>query len=246
MVWRLLRGPMPVPRTATHALSLAAHDWRAVLVGVLPILSGAAVPWLVWESVGRLGSGELAAAALISTAAYLRIIWQLGEQEHAARKRLGRRYVPPAPDVALAVCGGLLVSLLAPGISAYALVDAVGFPRLAGVVRSYDALVLAETGATLDVVGVAPAGPLVLTPGGNAQVLDARTGAALPFPLTWRADAGGLCIVQDSVLPDSCLSLDPVSGKLRDGDREVVGRVTAVGSGPRANSAGPLGDGLIR
>jgi hypothetical protein len=237
---------MPVPRNATHADSLAAHDWRAVLVGMLPILSGAAVPWLVWESIGRLGSGELAAAALISTAAYLRIIWQLGEQENAARKRLGRRYVPPAPDVALAVCGGLVVSLMAPGISAYALVDAVGFPRLAGVVQSYEPAALAETGATLDVIGVAPAGPVVLVPGGNAQVLDSRTGAVLPFPLSWRADAARLCIVQDAILPDSCLALDPASGKLRDGERGVVGRVTAVGSGPRLTSTAPVVSDLIR
>jgi hypothetical protein len=237
---------MSVPRNASHALSIAAHDWRAVLVGVLPILSGAAMPWLLWESLGRLRSGELAVAALICTCAYLRIIWHLGEQEHAARKRLGRRYVPPAPDVALAVCGGLLVSMMAPGISAYALVDAVGFPRLAGVVRSYDAAVLAETGATLDVIGVGPAGPVVLAPGGNAQVLDARTGAALPFPLSWRADAGGFCIVQDAILPDSCLSLDPLSGKLRDSDRAVVGRVTAVGSGARLTTAGPATLDLIR
>jgi hypothetical protein len=224
---------MPVPRHASYALTLAAHDWRAVAVGMLPIVVGAAVPWLVWASIGRLGSGELAAAGLISTAAYLRIIWQLGEHENAARRRLGRRYVPPAPDVALAVCGGLVISMMAPGISAYALVDAVGFPRLAGAVRSYDAAVLAETGATLDVIGLAPAGPLVLAPGGGALVLDARTGVALPFPVSWRIDAGGLCIMQDSVLPDSCLSLDPSSGKLRDGDLAVVGRVTAVGPGGR-------------
>jgi len=219
-------------RNAFHAFSLAAHDWRAVMVGVLPILSGAAVPWLIWASLGRLGPWELAAAALVSTSAYLRIIWQLGEHEHAARKRLGRRYVPPAPDVALAVCCGLVISLMAPGISAYALVDAVGFPRLAGTVRAYIPAALAETGAILDVIGVAPTGPLVLAPGGAAQVLDARTGAPLPFPLSWRIDGDGLCIVQDAILPDSCLTLDAASGKLRDGDRAVVGRVTAVGVAP--------------
>jgi hypothetical protein len=148
--------------------------------------------------------------------------------------------------VALAVCGGLVVSLMAPGISAYALVDAVGFPRLAGVVRSYDAAVLAETGATLDVMAVAPAGPLVLAPGGNAQMLDARTGAVLPVPLSWRAGIGGFCIVQDAILPDSCLSLDPASGKLRDGEREVVGRVTAVGQGGRPVSSAPGAVELVR
>ena len=193
---------------------------------------------------GPTGSGELALAGLVCASAYLRIIWQLGEQQLAARKRLGRRYVPPAPDVALAVCVGLIVSLMAPGISAYALVDKVGFPRLAGVVRSYDPVALAETGATLDVIGLALGGsPVVLAPGGSAQVFDARTGAMSRLPLSWRSDANGVCIVQDTILPDACMALDAVSGKLRDADRDVVGRITAIGNGLRAATAATIDPG---
>lgn len=225
---------MSVPRDLSGDICRPAHAWRTVLVGVLPILSGAAVPWLLWASVGRLRSGELAAAALGCASAYLWIIFRLGTQEQAARRRLGRRYVPPAPDVAFAVCAGLVVSLMAPGLSTYALVDAVGFPRLAGEVRSYDLATLAATGATLDAIGlVAGGGPLILAPGGRARVRDARTGAILPFPLTWREDGGGFCIVQDSILPDACVTLDPVSGKLRDREQDVVGRVTAIGTAAR-------------
>jgi hypothetical protein len=224
---------MPAPRNAVPALSPAAHEWRPLLVGMLPILSGAAVPWLVWVSLGRLGSGELAVAAVVCASVYLRIIWQLGEHEHAARKRLGRRYVPPAPDVALAVCGGLVISLMAPGLSAYALIDSVGLPRLAGVVRAYESATLAETGARLDLIGLAPGGStVVLAPGGDARALDGRTGAALPFPLSWRVDSGGFCIMQDSIIHDACLRLDAGSGKLRDDGRAVVGRVIAVGAEP--------------
>ena len=55
-------------------------------------------------------------------------------------------------------------------------------------------------GGTLDLVGVAPGGgPLQLTPGGGAHVLD-RSGAAMPFALSWQPSAGGLCILLDDVI----------------------------------------------
>ncbi len=204
------------------------QDWRAVAFGTAPILAGAALPWLLWASLGRLASGELVAAGLISTLVYLRMVWLIGEHENAARRRLGRRYLAPGPQIALALCAGLVVALVAPGLSAVALIEAVGLPRAAGVVRSYESAALAELGGTLDVMGVGlMGGPLHLTPDGSARVLD-RSGAALPFALSWQANAGGLCIVVDQVIGNACLELDRQSGRLRDGARDV-GRVTAIG-----------------
>jgi hypothetical protein len=220
-----------MPRAAPRDVGLAVQDWRAVAFGTAPILAGAAVPWLLWASLGRLGSGELAASGIVCTFFYLRMVWLIGEHENAARRRLGRRYLPPAPQIALVLCLGLIVALVAPGLSAAALIDAVGLPRAAGVVRSYQSAALAELGGTLDLVGVAPGGgPLRLTPDGSARVLD-RSGAAMPFALSWQPSAGGLCILLDDVIGNACLALDPRSGRLRDGERDV-GRVTSVGIAP--------------
>jgi hypothetical protein len=225
---------MPVPRTAHHAVGIAVEDWRAVVFGMMPILAGVAVPWLVWASVGRLGSAELALAGGVSAAAYLRLIWLIGAHEDEARRRLGRRYLAPAPAIALTLCIGLVVTLMAPGLSAVALVDAVGLPRAAGVVRSYKSAALAELGGTLNLVGLglvgeaAGAGPLQLTPDGNARVLD-RSGVATPLSLSWAPRAHGLCILVDSIVGNACLALDPQSGRLRDGSRDV-GRVISIGT----------------
>lgn len=221
---------MPASRAAPRDVGLAAQDWRAVLFGAAPIVAGAAVPWLLWASLGRFSSGELVAAGLVAVLVYLRMVWLIGEHENAARQRLGRRYLAPGPQIALTLCMGLIVTLVAPGLSAVALIDAVGLPRAAGVVHSYELTSLAELGGTLDLVGVAPGGgPLQLTPDGNARVLD-RSGAAMPFALSWQPSAGGLCILLDDVIGNACLALDPRSGRLRDGERDV-GRVTAVGVG---------------
>jgi hypothetical protein len=225
---------MPVPRNAPHEIGLPVQEWRTVAFGMAPIVAGAAVPWLLWASLGRLGPGELAAAGLAATAAYLRLMWMIGVHENEARRRLGRRYLPPAPTIALALCVGLLVTLMAPGLSAVALIDAVGLPRAAGAVRSYESTALAELGGTLDLagvalVGVAPGGgPLQLTPDGSARALD-RSGAATPLALSWRPRADGLCIVIDAIVGNACLALDPRSGRLREGERDV-GRVAAVGA----------------
>jgi hypothetical protein len=220
---------MSVPGTAQRDVGLAVQEWRALAFGTAPILAGAAVPWLLWVSLGRIGPGELAASGIACTLVYLRILWLIGEHENEARRRLGRRYLPPAPQIALALCLGLLVALMAPGLSAVALIDAVGLPRAAGVVRSYESAALAELGGTLEVFGVGPTGPgpLQLTPDGSARVLD-RSGAAMPLALSWQPSAGGLCIVIDDVIGNACLALDRSSGRLRDGERDV-GRVTSVG-----------------
>jgi hypothetical protein len=220
---------MPLPCTVHRDVGLAVHDWRTVAFGTASILAGAAVPWLLWASLGRFNSLELAVAGLVSTAAYLRLVWLVGEQESAARRRHGRRYLPPAPRIAFAVCGGLVAALIAPGLSAVALIDAVGVPRAAGIVRSYESPALAAFGGTLDLMGVGlmSEGPLQLTPDGSVHLL-ARSGAAMPFTLSWRAKAGGLCIVIDQIIGNACLALDQRSGRLRDGSRDV-GRVIAVG-----------------
>jgi hypothetical protein len=221
---------MPVPRTASREVGLAVQEPRAVLLAMAPILSGAAVPWLLWASLGRVNSRELAAAGLISMAAYLRMVWLIGAHESEARRRLGRRYLAPGPRIALALCGGLVVAVMAPGLSAAALIQSVGLPRAAGVVRSYTSAALAELGGTLNLSGVAlSGGPMRLAPDGSAHLLD-RDGVALPVALSWQPRAGGLCILIDAIIGDACLSLDPRSGRLSDGGREV-GRVTSVGIG---------------
>jgi hypothetical protein len=162
------------------------------------------------------------------------MIWLIGEHENEARRRLGRRYLAPAPAIALTLCVGLVVTLMAPGLSAVALIDAVGLPRAAGVVQSYESAALAELGGTLDLVGVGlvgvgpGGGPLQLTPDGSARALDRGGGLATPVALTWQPRADGLCILIDAIVGNACLALDPHSGRLRDGGRDV-GRVAAVG-----------------
>jgi hypothetical protein len=224
---------MLVPRSAHPAAGLAMQDWRAVAFGTAPMLAGAAVPWLIWSSLGWLNSAELMLAGMLATGAYLRMVWMVGQHENEARRRLGRKYLAPGPSFALALCTGLVVTLVAPGLSAVALVEAVGLPRAAGVVRSYESAALADLGGTLDLVGLGLVGvspgsaPLLLTPGGSARVLD-RSGAETPIRLSWAPRAGGLCIVIDEIIGNACLALDPRSGRLREGDRDV-GRVTWVG-----------------
>ena len=224
---------MPVPRSAHHPVGIAVEDWRAVAFGMAPVLAGVAVPWLVWASIGRVAPAELALAGGVSAAAYLRLVWLIGEHENDARRRLGRRYLAPAPTIALVLCGGLVATLMAPGLSAVALIDAVGLPRAAGAVRSYESAALAELGGTLDLAGIglvgaaAGGGPVQLTPDGTARMLD-RAGAAMPLPLSWAPRADGLCILIDSIVGNACLALDRDSGRLRDGARDV-GRVTSVG-----------------
>ncbi len=209
------------------------QDWRAVAFGSAPILAGVLVPWLIWASLGWLNSAELALSCIVSSGAYLRIVWLIGEHENEARRRLGRRYLAPGPTIALILCAGLVGTLMAPGLSAVALIEAVGLPRAAGDVRSYESKALAKLGGTLNLVGLGlvgveqGSGPLQLSPDGNARVLD-RSGAATSVSLSWAPRAGGLCILIDEIVGTACLALDPNSGRLRDGDRDV-GRVTWVG-----------------
>jgi hypothetical protein len=224
---------MPVPRSAYPVVGLAMQDWRAVAFGMAPSLAGIAVPWLMWASLGWVDSRELAVACVISTGAYLRLLWMIGEHENEARRRLGRRYLAPGPTIALVMSVGLVVTLMAPGLSAVALIEAVGLPRAAGAVRSYESAALAELGGTLDLVGLGlvgsepGGGPVQLTPDGSARVLD-RSGVPTQIQLSWAPRAGGLCIAIDDVVGNACLALDPLSGRLRAGERDV-GRVTWVG-----------------
>lgn len=97
----------------------------------MPIIAGAAAPWLIWLVAGRLDSPELAAVSLASCCVYLRVIWIYGDQEAARRATLGRRYAALGPRFALAICCGLAGSMTAPGISTFALIGAVGLARVA-------------------------------------------------------------------------------------------------------------------
>lgn len=108
-----------------------ADGWQMMRACMMPIVAGALAPWVIWLVAGHLGSPELAAVSLASGCVYLRIIWAYGEQELAARQRLGRRYTELGPLFALAVCCGLAGSMTAPGVSTFALIDAVGLSRVA-------------------------------------------------------------------------------------------------------------------
>lgn len=98
---------------------------------LMPIVAGAAAPWVIWLVSGHLDSPELAAVSFASCCVYLRVIWSYGEQEAARRQLLGRRYAAPGPLFALAICCGLAGSMTAPGVSTFALIDAVGLARVA-------------------------------------------------------------------------------------------------------------------
>ena len=114
--------------------------WRIAGACLAPNLAGVAAPWAIWLCAGRIDCAEVAAVSFASALVYLRNIWTLGEREAAARDRLGRRYCGPGPMVALAVCSGLAGSLTMPGVSTFALVDAIGLPWAATVARIADPL----------------------------------------------------------------------------------------------------------
>jgi hypothetical protein len=94
-------------------------------LSVAPLALGAAAPWLLWCAQGRVSAGELAAVSLASATIFLRMTSGSGMQRGG-------------PLAALAICGGITASLVLPGLSAMALIDAVGLPRASGAVRSYD------------------------------------------------------------------------------------------------------------
>jgi hypothetical protein len=201
-----------------------AEARRASLVLCVPVLAGAVSPWVLWMTAGGVGASSLALASLAMAFAYLQAVWWLGNREVELRRLTGRRYRPPSADLTLAVCAGLAVSLIAPGLSAYALVDVVGLPRAAGLVAEYDPQALGVVGATIDLSPVMP-GPVSLKviPGGIARVVVPRFGNPTVFAVPWQATSAEFCIA-----PRQCLAVNRASGRVSVGD-DVVGRVTSIG-----------------
>jgi hypothetical protein len=159
--------------------------------------------------------------------AYLFCIQRLGDREAELRKALGRRYEPPPPDMAAAVCFGLAFSFLIPSLSAGALADAVGFPRVEGAVSEYVPAELAQAGARIQMSALAmpPGSRILLLPEGEARVTVPRFGRPVAFALGWRAEGRLVC------LEHWCLEMDRASGRLRvPADGMEVGRVAAVGA----------------
>ncbi|MBV8400697.1 MAG: hypothetical protein JOZ17_18455 [Acetobacteraceae bacterium] len=191
----------------------------------LPIVAGATSPWVVWLLSGSIGATGLAVVSLLMAGIYLHFVWWLGDREAELRKRFGRHYTPPSPDIVLAVCMGLAACMIAPGVSAMALVDRVGLPRAAGLVADYDPESLGLRGATIDLSQTIPVRTeLEVIPGGLARVVVPRYGNPTAFDLPWTASAAAFCLS-----PAGCLSVDRLSGRVSVGNEEV-GRITSVGS----------------
>ena len=126
-------------RHACPGLDPLAESRGAAIALVAPILAGVSSPWAVWITAGSVGATALAVSSVLMAGLYLHVVWWLGDREDELRRRFGRRLPAAAgPDLALAVCMGLAGSMLAPGLSAVTLVDRVGLPRAAGLVKSYD------------------------------------------------------------------------------------------------------------
>lgn len=206
----------------------AVQERRDVRILLLPLVVGLGVPWAAWALTGALAVWTLAGASLAMAAAYLICVHRLGDREAERRRRLGRRYEPPPPRLALAVCGGLAGSLLAPGLSVQALAATIGYPRLAGEVRDYDAAALARTGAevTLSPAAMPLGARLLLLNDRTALLVVPRFGQPTVYAFPWHpAAAGVLC------LGHWCFMLDPRSGRLRTAAPGGVemGRVAEVG-----------------
>jgi hypothetical protein len=220
---------MPRVLQGAHAPDPIAEARRSAYVLAVPVLAGAMSPWALWLTAGSIGASGLAIASLLMAGIYLHVVWWLGDREAELRKRFGRRYTPPPPDLALAVCMGLAGSMVAPGVSGMALIDRVGLPRAAGLVGEYDPPSLGTTGATIDLSpALAGRTALELTPDGVARVVVPRFGNPTAFALPWRATDAEFCLA-----PVGCLAVDRLSGRVSVRDEEV-GRVTSVGSSPAA------------
>ncbi len=218
---------MPRANAATPVPEPLAEARRASVVLVLPVLAGVTVPWAVWAMAGWIDANGLAVASILLAAMYMQAVWWLGDREAALRRRFGRRYSPPPADLALTVCAGLAFCMLAPGLSAAALVGVVGLPRASGLIEDYDPLTLGASGATIDLSRVIPGrGALDLIPGGVARVTVPRFGTPTAFTLSWSANQAEFCFA-----PSQCLAVDRLSGRVSI-HHEEVGRVTAVGAVP--------------
>jgi hypothetical protein len=198
----------------------------AARILLLPLAVGALAPWVAWLVMGGIDLWAVTGATFIMAFAYLFCVQRLGDREAELRKALGRRYQPPPPDMAAAVCLGLAFSFLVPGLSAGALADAVGFPRVEGAVNAYVPVELALTGARIQMSPLAmpPGSRVLLLPEGEARVTVPRFGRPVAFSLVWRAEGRLVC------LEHWCLEMDRASGRLRvPADGMEVGRVAAVG-----------------
>lgn len=197
---------------------------RASIILLLPVASGAILPWAVWATAGWIDANGLAVASFVLAIMYMQGIWWLGDREAELRRQFGRRYSPPSADLALLVCAGLAVCMIAPGLSAVALTELVGMPRASGVVQEYDPLTLGEAGATIDLSRSIPGhAAMDIIPGGFARVTVPRFGSPAAFAMPLNATGAEFCFG-----PSQCLTVDRNSGRVRARDSEV-GRVTAVG-----------------
>jgi hypothetical protein len=222
-----------MPRDSALASDPVADARRSAAVLAIPVLAGATSPWAVWLMSGSIGASGLAVASILMAGTYLHVVWRLGDGEAELRKRFGRRYTPPSPDLALAVCMGLAACMVAPGASAMALVDRVGLPRAAGLVSRYDPQGLGSRGVTIDLSTAIPGRTaLEVIPGGVARVVVPRFGNPTAFALPWTATEAEFCLA-----PGGCLAVDRLSGRVSVGDEEV-GRVTSVGSAPSGSASG--------
>jgi len=223
-------------RHACLGLDPLAESRGAAIALVAPILAGVSSPWAVWITAGSVGATALAVSSVLMAGLYLHVVWWLGDREAELRRHFGRRYRPPPPDLALAVCMGLAASMLAPGLSALALVDRVGLPRAAGLVESYDPAALGAAGAAIDLSPAIPSRTVLeVIPGGVARVFVPRFGNPTPFALSWNATPAEFCIA-----PRRCLSVDRSSGRVSI-HNEVVGRITSVGNVSSPNASDLLG-----
>ena len=212
---------------------------RRYLLSMAGALAGAAlVPWLTWIAAGFVGCAWLASASFALGCVYILCIHRLSLVESALRKARGRRHEPLPPEIGTAVALGLAVCFILPALSASALADAVGVPRLQGDVQSYEPADLADRGAriSLETWVALPRERIDLLAAARATVLAPEAGRTVVFATTWLADGKRLCIQGADLW---CLDLDPGSGRLSQRGVQV-GRVSRVGGGG-ASAAGRSG-----
>src|SRR4051794_35830590 len=200
---------MPRAPQAARPPDPVAEARRSAFVLAIPVLAGAMCPWAGWLTAGSIGASGLAIASLFMAGVYLHVVWWLGDREAELRRRFGRRYTPPSADLALGVCMGLAACMIAPGVSAMALVDRVGLPRAAGLVGEYDPRLLGTTGAVINLSAAIPARTAFeVMPGCVARVVVPRFGSPSVLALPGRATEAELCLA-----PGGCLAVGRSSGR---------------------------------